>query len=153
MSLRLSFVTGRPLLAVGRTWLFGIAGTVWTGVGVLLLGYAVAWLSPVAVSTELAAGVTGAAIALLAARYLFARIVRGNILRIDSGPERASAFAFQAWKSYVVMIGMIALGITLRHSAIPRPALAVVYEAVGGALLLTSLLYHQRVLDAVRRPA
>jgi hypothetical protein len=98
-------------------------------------------------------GLAGAGLALLAARYLFARIVRSNIARIERGPDRASAFAFQAWKSYVVTVGMIALGITLRHSSIPRPALAVVYEAIGGALLLTSLLYHRRFFDARREVA
>jgi hypothetical protein len=118
-----------------------------------MLGYAVAWLAPVTIAMEVLGGLLGAAIALLAARYLFSRIVRSNITRIDAGPERASVFAFQAWKSYLVMAGMIALGITLRHSAMPRPVLAVIYEAVGGALLLTSVRYHERFFGAVRGPA
>jgi uncharacterized membrane protein len=129
---------------VERRWLFSIAGVVWSAVGLLLLGYAIVWLAPVDVRTEVVLALTGAGLALLAARYLFARIVRSNIARIERGPARASAFSFQAWRSYVVTVFMIALGITLRHSAIPRPALAVVYEAIGGALLITSLLYHRR---------
>lgn len=40
---------------------------------------------------------------------------------------------------------MIALGIALRHSGVPKPALAVVYAAIGGALMLASGLYHRRV--------
>jgi len=83
-------------------------------------------------------------------QFVFRRIVTKNIERIDAGPPRASAFAFQGWKSYVVTAFMIGLGITLRHSALPKPYLAVVYEGVGVALLLTSLLYHRRLVAALR---
>jgi hypothetical protein len=78
------------------------------------------------------------------------RIVRKNIARIEDGPTRASAFAFQGWKSYLVTVLMVAMGITLRHSAVPKPYLAVIYEGVGAALLLTSLLYHRRFAAALR---
>ena len=56
-------------------------------------------------------------------------------------------FSFQAWKSYLLVAFMIALGITLRHSALPRPILAGVYLAIGGALFLSSLRYY-RLLGA-----
>jgi hypothetical protein len=45
---------------------------------------------------------------------------------------------------------MIALGVTLRHSAVPRPELAVVYLAIGGALLLASFSYYNNLIDAFR---
>jgi hypothetical protein len=83
-------------------------------------------------------------------RFVFGGIVRKNIARIDLGPARASAFAFQGWKSYVVTVFMVGLGITLRHSAIPKPELAVVYEGIGLALLVTSLLYDRRLLNSLR---
>jgi hypothetical protein len=128
---------------VERRWLFAISGVLWTGVGIMLLTYAATWLAPVPVPEEIALGGSGLALAAVAACFLFRGIARKNIERIDNGPGRASVFAFQAWRSYVVMAFMIALGITLRHSALPKPALAVMYAAIGGALMLASGLYHR----------
>lgn len=140
----------RAALCVDKKWLFAIAGVVWTAVGVLLLTYAVTWLAPVALPLELELAAAGLVVAALFVQFVFSGIVRKNISRIDEGPARASAFAFQGWRSYLVTVFMIGLGVTLRHSSLPKPGLAVVYEGIGLALLLTSLLYHRRVLGSFR---
>lgn len=131
--------------AVQRRWLFAVSGGLWTGVGVVLMTYAVMWLAPVGWHLEITLGAAGLGLAAVAARFLFRGIASKNIDRIEQGPDRASLLAFQGWKSYLVMAGMMALGIALRHSAVPKPALAVVYAAIGGALMLASGLYHRRV--------
>ena len=41
--------------------------------------------------------------------------------------------------------GMMAGGMMLRHSPIPRPYLAVVYAAIGAALLQASINYYIRL--------
>jgi len=135
----------RMRLDVDRRWLFAIAGVIWTAVGVLLLTYAVTWLRPVSVPLEIELTVAGLAVAAVFVRFVFHGIVRKNITRIQAGPARASAFSFQGWKSYVITVFMIGLGITLRHSSLPKPALAVMYMGIGIALLLTSLLYHRHL--------
>jgi hypothetical protein len=135
----------RSVLPVGRRVLFAIGAAVWTGVGVLLLVYTATWLAPVTWAFKLGLGLAGLVVAAVFVRFVFGGIVRKNIVRIDQGPARASAFAFQGWKSYLVTVFMIGLGIGLRHSAIPKPGLAVVYEGIGIALLLTSALYYRRV--------
>lgn len=142
-----TILSGLPAWAqipVGRRWLFAIAGVIWSAVGVLLLVYAATWLAPEALPVELGLAAGGLAVAAIFVRFVFAGIVRKNVARIEGGPERASAWAFQGWKSYLVTVFMIVLGITLRGSAIPKPELAVVYEGIGVALLLTSLTYHRR---------
>ena len=139
---------GWLLIPVSRRVLFAIPGVVWTGVGVLLVGYAVVWLAPVSLLLKAAFGAGGLAVAAIFYRFVFAGIVRKNVARIDAGPERASAWAFQNWRSYIVTAFMIGLGITLRHSSLPKPWLAVVYEGIGVALLLTSLMYHRRWIGA-----
>jgi hypothetical protein len=131
-------------IPVGRRWLFAIAGVIWSAVGVLLLVYAATWLAPEALPVELGLAAGGLAVAAIFVRFVFAGIVRKNVARIEGGPARASAWAFQGWKSYLVTVLMIFLGITLRNSPIPKPELAVVYEGIGVALLLTSLTYHRR---------
>ena len=62
---------------------------------------------------------------------------------------------FQAWKSYLIIVAMIVLGVTLRNSAIPKNVLAVAYTAVGGALFLGSFHYYRHLgtLDADHRPS
>jgi hypothetical protein len=134
---------------VGRRWLFAIAGVIWSAVGVLLLTYAVTWLAPETLPLVIGLAASGLLVAAVFVRFVFAGIVRKNVARIDDGPARASAWAFQNWKSYLVTIFMIGLGITLRGSPIPKAGLAVVYEGIGVALLLTSVTYHRRFFARV----
>jgi hypothetical protein len=131
-------------LPVGRRWLFGIAGVIWSAVGVLLLAYAFTWLAPEPLPLEVESALGGLVVAAIFVRFVFGGIVRKNIARIEGGPARASAWAFQGWKSYLVTVFMIGLGIGLRGSAIPKPALAVIYMGIGVALLVTSVTYHRR---------
>jgi hypothetical protein len=134
-------------LDVDRRWLFAIAGAIWTGVGILLLGYAFSWLKPLRMFQEIGLVLAGLAVAAVFIRFVFRGIVRKNIDRIEAGPKRRSAFSFQNWKSYLVTVLMIGLGIMLRHSALPKAWLVPVYLGVGLALLLTSLLYHRHLLS------
>jgi sulfite exporter TauE/SafE len=138
-------IAERLRLDVDRRWLFFIAGVIWMGVGVLLLTYAVTWLAPVSVPLDIELGVAGLAVAAVFVLFVFRGIVNKNIERIEGGPERASAFSFQGWKSYVITVFMIVLGIVLKRSPIPKPDLAVMYLGVGLALMLTSGLYHRHL--------
>lgn len=142
-------MASRFTLAVERPWLFGIAGVAWTMAGLILLGWSVIWLGASDLTSEAELGALGLTVAFLAGHYGFSRIVMDNIDRIEGMPPRACAFSFQPWKSYLVMAFMIALGIVLRHSGVPKPALAVVYLAIGGALIYASRLYHRRFARAL----
>jgi hypothetical protein len=137
-------------LPVTRRVLFAIGAVVWTAVGILLMVYTVTWLAPVPLPGMLGFVAGGLVVAVIFVRFVFSGIVKKNIVRIDAGPERASAWAFQGWKSYLVTVFMVGLGITLRHSPIPKPELAVIYEGIGVALLYTSLLYYRRLPGAAR---
>ncbi len=129
-----------------RYCLLAAAGLMWSAVGVMLCGIAWRWLSSSADMFRTAATVlAGVAGAWIVYRFGFSKIAAKNIERLSLLPERACFFAFQAWKSYAIIAFMILLGITLRHSAIPRYYLAVVYITIGGALFLSSFLYHIRL--------
>jgi hypothetical protein len=56
-------------------------------------------------------------------------------------PDGRCVFSFFSWKSYVLIAMMITLGRLCRHSAIPKPYLAVVYITMGLALILSSFTY------------
>jgi len=80
----------------------------------------------------------------LKGHFVFSKLAQKNIRRIyELAPhkEKVCIFAFQAAFSYLLIIGMITLGILLRFSPIPREYLAIVYLAIGIGLLYASVQY------------
>lgn len=128
--------------ALPRPWLLALAGLMWTAVGVMLGRYAFVWLtgSPSWVNAGL--GLAGVVAAVPIYRLGFRKLARKNLTRIQELNERACLFAFLAWKSYAIVAVMITGGILLRHSAIPKPYLAILYAAIGGGLFLSSFVYY-----------
>jgi len=84
----------------------------------------------------------GIVLALLAHQFCFSRMARKNIARLSLLTEKKCIFAFQRWKSYLLIGLMITVGIALRNLPIPRPYLAILYTTIGGALFLASLQYY-----------
>jgi hypothetical protein len=138
--------------ALPKEWLLLVAGGIWTGVGILLLNYAVTWLTHPLTTVTALLGLLGAILSIAANYFQFSKLAHKNIERILSYNEKACLFAFQAWKGYVIIAVMVTGGILLRSSAIPKPALAVVYAAIGGALLQASLHYYSRFCQGLRAP-
>lgn len=131
--------------AVPRVWLFGIAGVMWSLVGLMLLRLAVEWLSVLDFTGALPYALSGTISAFIVYKFGFSRLAFKNINRLQLLPERPCVFAFQAWKSYLIIVFMVALGITLRHSPIPKKYLSVVYTTIGGALFMSSLHYYSTI--------
>ncbi len=122
----------------------------WSAVGVLLLVYAVTWLNHPITALTLALGALGVIISILANRYQFTKLSRKNIVRILSLDDKACLFAFQAWTGYLIIAVMMTAGILLRNSDLPKPYLAVVYAAIGGALLQASFHYYSHFFNFAR---
>jgi hypothetical protein len=128
--------------AVSKHWLLILAGVMWTGVGFMLCGYALNWLtSPLSVATVTLGGL-GIVISIVANRLQFTKLALKNIERILQYADKACLFAFQAWKGYLIIGVMVTGGILLRGSIIPKPYLAVAYASIGGALLQASRHYY-----------
>jgi len=129
---------------VNKRWLYLVAGLLWSAVGVMLLSLAVGWLRPLGMPQALPFALVGVLLALTFYSFSFAKLAGKNVGRIERmGGEKAGLFAFQAWKSYPLIVFMIALGITLRHfTPIPKPFLAIIYTGVGGGLFLSSFRYY-----------
>ncbi len=129
--------------------LIAVAGLMWSGVGVMLCWLAYGWFvhsgSRLAVPLALISAVAAAVVY----RFGFIKIARKNIDRLCRCSEKVCFFAFQAWKSYVLIAVMITLGITLRHSPLPKHYLAVIYETIGGALFFSSFHYYTRLWRVV----
>jgi hypothetical protein len=126
--------------AVGKTALLFAAALVWITAGATLLSTAYAWLHHTTPHALLFAGI-GVVAALLIHHFGFLKIANKNMARIIPMEGKQCLFSFMTWKSYLLVVVMIGLGALLRHSIIPKPYLAIVYIAIGLALILSSVSY------------
>ncbi len=127
---------------VTKSWLIALAGLMWTGVGVMLCRLAYIWLAVLHRAIGASLGLFGMGMAVAAYYLGFSKIAEKNIKRLCLLTEKTCVFAFQTWKSYLIIGFMITLGITLRNSAIPKQYLAVIYTTIGGAIFLSSFHYY-----------
>lgn len=132
-----------PEPAVTRKTLIRSAAVAWGIAGLFLSVRAVAWL-PARIPAALGLILLALSLGTVKGRLVFARLAVRNIRRIlalSPHKERICLFAFQAVQSYVVILGMMGLGMVLRLAPIPRPWLALLYLAIGSGLVIGSLPY------------
>ena len=137
--------------AVRRRWLLVLAGLLWSGVGLGLCKAAWLWLAVFPMGKRGGLYLVGMMGAWAAWRLAFSAIAQKNIRRLNRLSEKPCLFAFQTWKSYFLIVFMIGLGVLLRHSPLPKSWLAVVYAAIGGALVLASGHYYRTLLSTPPR--
>jgi hypothetical protein len=137
--------------AVTKNVLLFLAGFVWICVGTMLLFLAFSWLAKVANINIYLFGGAGVVLALLAHHFGFLKIVNKNLERILPMDEKKCLFSFMPWKSYLIIVVMITMGAILRHSMIPKQYLAILYTAIGLALILSSVRYMRIFFREIRR--
>jgi hypothetical protein len=135
---------------ISKYWLLVLAGVMWSGIGLLLSGFALSWWTAAPSWTLLLLAILGFGSSWGVYRFGFSKIARKNIARILRYEEKACLFSFQAWSGYLIIAIMMTGGIVLKASPIPKPWLAVVYAAVGGGLFLSSFLYYARFAQEPR---
>ena len=135
---------------VPKCWLFAASGVMWSAVGFMMCATGVGWLADSGTAWGIGLELGGLFLAIIAVRCGFGSVAQKNIRRLRRLPNRGCFFAFQAWKSYLIIMVMIALGIVLRHSSIPKQFLAVAYTGIGGALILGSFYYYQHLVRLIR---
>ena len=128
-----------------------LAGFVWVCVGAMLLILASSWLSNATNENSAVFVAAGVVLALLVHHFGFLKIANKNLRRILSMDGKKCLFAFIPWRSYLIIAVMIAMGIILRHSAIPKQYLAILYIGIGLALILSSVRYMRVFLREIRR--
>jgi hypothetical protein len=126
--------------AVPKWWLYLIAGLMWCGVGVMLMGWAWVWSTSTEWRQAWLFDAMGLLIGLGIATF-FRRMAKQNDLRIKLLPEKACIFAFQSWWSYPLVVFMMALGLVMKASPLPRTWLAGMYLAIGSGLFIAGLRY------------
>ncbi len=136
--------------AVDKRILLAISGAIWLSVGIFLCIRAFGWLSGAAGQKELWIGAAGIVLALLIHHFGFLKLVNRNIDRILSKDGKVCIFGFQPWKSYLIIVIMVGMGIALRQSSIPKPYLSVIYIGFGGAMFLSSIRYFRTFFGLFR---
>jgi len=138
--------------AVDKKFLIALSGILWSVVGIALCNLAIGWLSETTGWTAAWLGASGAVLSLMIHHFGFLKLVDRNIERILSKSGKVCIFAFQPWKSYLIILIMITMGTFLRQSSLPKPYLAVIYIGFGGAMLLSSLRYHRNFFKLMFKP-
>ena len=136
--------------AVRKAVLFFVAGSVWLCVGMMLLGWSRLWLSDVDGLIRYALAGGGLLLALCVHAFGFSKIADKNIARIMLMSDENCVFAFISWKSYLVILVMVAMGAVVRHSAVPMEYLSVLYTGIGCALILSSVRYMDVLVKHIR---
>ena len=133
--------------AVDKKILILLAGLMWCGVGVMLIRYAVSWLSAFSIKEQVIFYLIGFAIALPIHFFGFLNIAKKNLQRLMPMAVRKCVFSFMTWKSYLIVLFMVSLGITLRHSSLPKQYLSIVYNGIGLALILSGTKYLRTIFQ------
>lgn len=134
-----------PHTGVSRCIRMFTAGAVWTAVGLMLVSWAIGWAADAETSMALIMLLTGTVVG--AGAWVGMRaLARKNIERLGNMPERGSLITFISGKSWLITAFMIAMGSTLRHSALSKSWLVLPYFAMGLALFLASLEYYRHLL-------
>jgi hypothetical protein len=135
---------------VDRWALLLLAGLVWIGVGTMLVLLARSWLALETTARAAVSAGIGCAAALVIHHFGFLRVVDKNLDRILPMTGKRCVFSFMTWKSYGLVAVMVATGIALRHSPLPKFYLAMLYIGIGAALILSSVRYLRFVVRDLR---
>lgn len=136
--------------AVDKKILVLLAGLMWCGVGIMLVAFAVSWLNKYEGSGRLIFYLCGFTAAMPIHFFGFIKIAEKNLNRLMPITEKKCVFSFMTWRSYFIVIIMVSMGIALRHSAIPKQFLSVLYNGIGLALFLSGLTYMRFFVKLIR---
>jgi len=128
-------------LSVDKSILTLLAGLMWCGVGIMLVRYAVSWLSICTWKEQVFFYTVGFFAAMPIHHFGFLKIADKNLNRILLLTEKTSPFSFMTGKSYIIVLIMVSMGIALRHSSIPKRYLSILYNGIGLALFLSGIRY------------
>ncbi|MCX6253777.1 MAG: hypothetical protein NTV31_04790 [Bacteroidia bacterium] len=118
-----------------------LAGIMWCGVGVMLVSFAVSWLLPCSGGQQGLYYTAGFLAAMPIHHFGFLRIANKNLNRLLPLTEKRCLFSFMTWRSYIIVLIMVSMGIALRHSSIPKRYLSILYNGIGLALFLSGIRY------------
>lgn len=129
-----------------------LAALTWTlvGTGLALAGinWSLGWHGVTAAALLGAAAAAG----LAKGKLLLARVAHRNGERLASRGDGYCVGGYQSSGGWLLVAGMMALGMVLRASPLPRPWLGLLYAAIGTALLVGSVPLWRRQAEVRTAP-
>ncbi len=122
----------------------------WIWVGQMLISYAVQWFQETITNFLWLFILLSVILALAIYKFGFTNIVYKNINRLQQKRDSICIFAFIEWKSYFIMFIMMGMGITLRTFIEPNPYLGIMYNGIGGGILLSGLIYFKPIIQFIK---
>jgi hypothetical protein len=117
------------------------AGLMWCGAGAMLISFAETWLSRFEGKGIMIYYAAGFLAAMPIHYFGFRKLADKNLARLFPLREKKCLFSFITWKSYLVIVIMMTMGITMRHSSIPKQYLSILYNGIGLGLFLSGIKY------------
>jgi ABC-type nickel/cobalt efflux system permease component RcnA len=127
--------------SVDKRILVLLAGLMWCGVGIMLIRFAVSWLIIYDGKEQVLFFAIGFLAAMPIHHFGFLKIADKNLNRLMPLTEKKCVFSFMTWRSYIIVLIMVSMGIALRHSSIPKRYLSILYNGIGLALFLSGIRY------------
>ncbi len=128
-----------------------IAGIVWILVGFMLSRLAILWWQTYTGSFVFIFILIGLILGVAKGYFIVTRVVITNIKRITQLNGNSFILAFISLKTYLLIAGMMILGILLRNSVFPKQYLAIIYMGVGLAMIFSSYPYFRMLFSGVSR--
>jgi hypothetical protein len=115
-----------------------IAQVLWTLVGLGLSGAGLYWILQHSGVRGMLYAAPCLVVGLLKAFFVLDEVAQRTLGRIDARGASRCAFGFLSGKSWLLLVGMMAVGRLLRASPVSRTDIGFLYVAVGSGLLVAS---------------
>jgi len=119
-----------------RAHLF-LAALIWSVVGFFLLTNGTVLIS---LGDHLWLVVVGLVLGTAKTFFILDRVALKNVKRIKEFESKVCIGSVYSWKTWLLVVAMIALGRLLRTTILPGEVVGLIYTAVGWALILASRL-------------
>ncbi len=133
---------------VGKSVHLFVAPLIWTAVGIMLMIRGLGWIG---FSLTCRLLFIGLFVGTVKSLTILDKSARKNLARIMMLKEKSCIGAVYPWRTWLLVILMMATGIALRSMTEPGLFLGTIYFAVGWGLLLSSRHGWEQWLRRVRR--
>ena len=117
-----------------RTHLF-CASVLWTVIGFFLLYRGITYLAS---DQVLPLAIFGIILGSLKSRYILNKSAVRGVERIRRFGDNTCIGAVYSWKTWLLVLAMMLLGLVIRSSSIPPAAIGTIITAIGWSLLYSS---------------
>ena len=144
--------------AIPKRYLFLLAGTIWSLVGLILATVGLFWIFTVKQPHTLVLVLTPVAIIVgfIKGKFVLFKAANRTSDYIYSRPEKACFGSVFTWTTWLIICLMVTMGQLLRKVIVPvayRDYLGLVYVLIGLALLTSSFVYWKNFFRYSKTPA